>query len=306
MLEALFLSLGPTNPSLAVNIHSFRKMTPDNDDTFRFIFRDLSLDNRLTISIKTDHSDRSLNIRPYYSEPDAASESIKTTISSRAEAVQGNKLSGIQFDFTGNGREYSTVFSFRDNSLSWPGDYREVFSGAFFSPSTNMNSISDSINDVIVNKKKKPIITVLREIDPDISDIALGHDGTVYIDMGLDQLIPANLSGEGIIRILGLLAQISNEGLTTIFVDEIENGLHYSAMNPMWRAVLRASNQKDIQLFAATHSYDCIKSYNDAVKSLGLQENARLFHMGKGEKHQLCSSGFEALEFAMENNLEVR
>ena len=306
LLEALFLSVGPTNPVLAARIHEFRKMSVNSDDVFRFIFRNLSLDNQVTISTTTDHSERVLNIRPSYSQ-DIISDLTEKTISSKIDNVQdADRLSGVQFDFTDNEQKYSTVFSLKNEIFSRPQDYEETFFAPFISPNIIMNNLSDSIDNVIINKQKDTIIAALKEIDSDISDIALGNNGTVYADLGLNQLIPANLLGDGIISTLSWLANLCNTNLTTIFIDEIGSGVHYSSMNAMWKAVLKAAHGGDIQLFATTHSYDCIEAYSEALKSLDLREHARLLNIGRGEKHELFPSDADLMEFALDKNFELR
>ena len=306
LLEALFLSVGPTNPTLAARIHEFRKMSVNSDDVFRFIFRNLSLDNQVTISTTTDHSERILNIRPYYSQ-DIISDLTEKTISSKIDNIQdADRLSGVQFDFTDNEQKYSTVFSLKKEIFSRPQDYEETLLASFISPNIIMNNLSDSIDNVIINKQKDTIIAALKEIDSDISDIALGNNGTVYADLDLNQLIPANLLGDGIISTLSWLARLCTAHLTTIFIDEIGSGVHYSSMNAMWKAVLKAAHGGDIQLFATTHSYDCIEAYSEALKSLDLREHARLLNIGRGENHELFSSDADLMEFALDKNFELR
>lgn len=102
------------------------------------------------------------------------------------------------------------------------------------------------------------------------------------------------------------LLLLCNTNLTTIFIDEIGSGVHYSSMNAMWKAVLKAAHGGDIQLFAATHSYDCIEAYNEALKSLDLREHAQLLNIGRGEKHELFPSDADLMEFALDKNFELR
>ena len=278
----------------------------NSDDVFRFIFRNLSLDNQVKISTTTDHSERVLDIRPSYSQ-DIISDLTEKTISSKIDNVQdADRLSGVQFDFTDNEQEYSNVFSLKNEIFSQPKDYEETFLASFISPNIIMNNLSDSIDNVIINKQKDTIIAALKEIDSGISDIALGSNGTVYADLGLNQLIPANLLGDGIMSTLSWLASLCNTNLTTIFIDEIGSGVHCSSMNAMWKAVLKAAHGGDIQLFATTHSYDCIEACSEALKSLDLREHARLLNIGSGEKHEFFPSDADLMEFALDKNFELR
>jgi len=45
-----------------------------------------------------------------------------------------------------------------------------------------------------------------------------------------------------------------------LLVDEIDTGLHYSVMSQMWDLMYSAAQDLDVQIFATTHSYDCVYS----------------------------------------------
>ena len=53
-----------------------------------------------------------------------------------------------------------------------------------------------------------------------------------------------------------LLADLEN-GL--LLIDEIDTGLHWTVMEDLWRLVIGAARNGNVQVFATTHSYDCIK-----------------------------------------------
>lgn len=44
-----------------------------------------------------------------------------------------------------------------------------------------------------------------------------------------------------------------------LLVDEIDTGLHYSILGDMWLMLVNAAKQYDTQVFATTHSLDCIR-----------------------------------------------
>ena len=50
------------------------------------------------------------------------------------------------------------------------------------------------------------------------------------------------------------------------FIDEIENGLHYSVHKDVWRPLELWQRQLDIQVFATTHSYEMIRAAYEAFK----------------------------------------
>lgn len=48
-----------------------------------------------------------------------------------------------------------------------------------------------------------------------------------------------------------------------LLIDEIENGIHYSAQREVWQAI----DQTGAQVFATTHSYEMIEAAHDVFKS---------------------------------------
>jgi len=45
-----------------------------------------------------------------------------------------------------------------------------------------------------------------------------------------------------------------------LLVDEIDTGLHYSVMADLWRLIFNVAKDLGVQVFATTHSYDCVYS----------------------------------------------
>lgn len=45
-----------------------------------------------------------------------------------------------------------------------------------------------------------------------------------------------------------------------MLIDEIETGLHYSAMSAAWTAIAQAARASNVQVFATTHSFECMRA----------------------------------------------
>ena len=48
-------------------------------------------------------------------------------------------------------------------------------------------------------------------------------------------------------------------------MDEIDTGLHYSVMTSLWKLVIATAARLDIQVFATTHSNNCIRALIQAT-----------------------------------------
>jgi len=89
--------------------------------------------------------------------------------------------------------------------------------------------------------------------------------------------------GDGLNRIFGLTLALVRSAGGVVLVDEIENGLHYSIQEDVWRAILRLSAQLDVQLFATTHSWDTITAFARAVRDVDVQGGMHRLEAGQEE-----------------------
>lgn len=48
-----------------------------------------------------------------------------------------------------------------------------------------------------------------------------------------------------------------------IFIDEIENGIHYSVIKDIIKSLISSAKQNNNQIFATTHSQDVIRAINE-------------------------------------------
>ncbi|HUT10011.1 MAG TPA: AAA family ATPase [Thermoguttaceae bacterium] len=50
-----------------------------------------------------------------------------------------------------------------------------------------------------------------------------------------------------------------------VLIDEIENGVHHTVHADLWKALLQAAREHNLQVFATTHSSDCLKGFEQAI-----------------------------------------
>jgi AAA15 family ATPase/GTPase len=80
-------------------------------------------------------------------------------------------------------------------------------------------------------------------------------------------MLPLVLMGQGLGRFASILLRIANARNGVVMVDEIENGFHYSVMEKVWRAIGEAARRFDVQVFATTHSWECIGAAHRAFEA---------------------------------------
>ena len=80
-----------------------------------------------------------------------------------------------------------------------------------------------------------------------------------------DERIPLNSMGDGMSRILQLILSVFPAQDGILLIDEFENGLHYSVQQEVWKIIFELAKDLNIQVFATTHSWDCIESFTKAA-----------------------------------------
>jgi AAA15 family ATPase/GTPase len=90
-----------------------------------------------------------------------------------------------------------------------------------------------------------------------------------------------------------------------LLIDEIESGLHYSIQTEMWKMVFQIANDLNIQVFATTHSKDCVEAFQRVASEH--PEQGVLVRLGR-KKDDIVASVFKEadLAVAVEQDVEVR
>lgn len=107
-------------------------------------------------------------------------------------------------------------------------------------------------------------------------------------------------------RILALALAVNQVPGGILLIDEVDTGLHYSVMGDLWRSLVEAARQFDIQVFATTHSLDCINGLSwlhrnrpDLAEDVSLQSLDR--RLDKAVAYEP-----DQIQVAVEQQIEVR
>ena len=114
------------------------------------------------------------------------------------------------------------------------------------------------------NPEEDRVIDILRLIDPDIERITFTGTGGLRAAFvrkkGWKERIPLGTMGEGVRRLVAIALPMALCANGTLTIDEIDTGLHWSVLTDLWRMLLRASADLNIQVFATSHSLDCLRA----------------------------------------------
>lgn len=129
----------------------------------------------------------------------------------------------------------------------------------------------------------------------------------LYADIGLPERIALPLLGEGFNRLVQIYGAIIGEDAEVVLIDEIENGLHWSALPQIWTGIREAVNKEEVQIFATTHSLECIAAAAEAFKGEPKNDLAvhRLERLESGDIRCVTMNEDE-LERMLDRDWEVR
>jgi AAA15 family ATPase/GTPase len=77
---------------------------------------------------------------------------------------------------------------------------------------------------------------------------------------GLPEKIPLGLASGGMSKLAAILLGMTVHSGGLVLIDEIENGFYHQRLPSIWDALLKFSRQYDCQVFASTHSAECLNA----------------------------------------------
>lgn len=136
--------------------------------------------------------------------------------------------------------------------------------------SLNTIDLATMWDDVTLAGREADVSAALRVLDERVESIhfltgmlASGYfparGGIIVAFRGEEVRVPLGSLGDGMRRMMALATALAFTREGCLFVDEIDTGLHYSVMIDMWRLVVEKAVASNIQVFATTHSWDCIE-----------------------------------------------
>ncbi len=182
-------------------------------------------------------------------------------------------------------------------------------------PATIMNTIitipQDEASRLLGHLRKQKqghfLLDALRIVEPrleSIEDNSSSGTPMIWGDIGLPELVPLAMMGEGMMRVARLILAISAAPNGVVLIDEIETGLHHSVLTDVWKAIDATARRFGTQVIATTHSFECIEAAGEALIGTGGLALHRLEVTDSGNR--CITYGKKNIAFAIRHNFEVR
>ena len=325
LLEAMYFNSKPLSPQILIDLQVVRGLQ-EPDDNIRaywkqfFYAMDTMNDIRLEMTDSSSESNYAVSVVELAAEEPGAwpfdeysrymqkqlDTSLGQTHKLNAEIDAILEVSVVGYSHNLGPAFYPSKSKFPPRSFP-STDLRSEFIPVQGRP--NKTRELERFSKLDANGKTELLIDVLKDFEPHLGDLRLSlPDGITDIWARVNgTLLPLKAMGEGVNRICHILVTMLSD-LDYLFIDEIENGIHYSAQKKVWEAIGQLARELDIQVFATTHSYEMIRAAFEAFKDDDLDDFRfhRLYHDSTTGKIEARTYNEFSINAALSREYEVR
>ncbi|WJJ02214.1 AAA family ATPase [Helicobacter pylori] len=205
------------------------------------------------------------------------------------------------------------LLPFESTAIITPSDvaYRQVRMTQDMSKICSNNQLEEELNKH------------LNQFDNNIQSISFNTNNQLKLKMrNIQEKLPLSVFGDGLMKYLHIVSAFIANNSKTIYIDEVENGLHFSRMRLLLEKIIDfINNNKDrnLQVFMTTHSQEFVEILDQVIKEKNFANQTKLFCLEKssnsivaepyyGENLSLyfrnCANLFGGKERFKENNYE--
>ena len=329
VLEAVELLASGGHPETMLRSGSRREESHGRRSTINHHFRDHRVAPETALSISSDDwlgriellvREASDEDPPHLFESDISDADLPPSMPPMALELRRTQ---------GDGRDKVQAFQLTDEgSLDWRYVRRVGFRHEADQPSLPVQFVPTDLglpsqlgkawNQVTKEGRESEVEDAMRIIAPDLGSVRFLADmdrkqrpgsATAGFVLGLQgggPRTPIGSYGEGMRRLLALSLALADSAGGLLLVDEIDTGLHWTAMEDMWKLVLNTAERSKIQVFATTHSLDCILGLAKLLDSHSdLRDGVSIQKIERRLDHSVSLDG-EAIITAADLSIELR
>ena len=327
LLEALWLFSGASRPGLAVAVDDFRGVARPDPNSVPSVFR--NFDARQPVEVSAN---RSPNGARSFLKMEVVENKL-VTVRSDPSGLSGltETEGGFQIVNTfesDDGEEYvsrashvlqtlgpvlpgsgplAAAAGIREEQAKIPDKISAKLMTARNRESTE--TVSANFGNLQLSGKERRVTAFLNHLEPSLTmltAISTGGPPIVHAYIGDNLPIPANLVGEGFSRMLELAVGVAQVEGGLLLVDEIENGLHYSAHKGIFSTLFELAAEFDVQVVATTHSRECVIAAREALGNKGADDFAYHRIDRRDGKVRAVNYDCEAMDVAIDFGMEIR
>ncbi|MCQ2851361.1 ATP/GTP-binding protein [Helicobacter pylori] len=155
------------------------------------------------------------------------------------------------------------------------------------------------------NQLEEELNKHLNQFDNNIQSISFNTNNQLKLKVkNIKEKVPLFVFGDGLKKYLHIVSAFMADNAKTIYIDEVENGLHFSRMRLLLKNIIDFINNKDgnLQVFMTTHNQEFIEILDQVIREKDFVHQTKLFcleqYNGSIVAEPYCG---ENLEYYFEN-----
>lgn len=166
---------------------------------------------------------------------------------------------------------------------------------------------------VALTSREEMVLQFLNLIDPTIQRVAFVKQGQgspyrypFVRTSQSEEPLPLRSLGEGYVQLFHLALALVNSQDGLCLIDEIETGLYYTTLYPLWKMIFHVADELNIQVFATSHDEDCVRAFHYAAAENNQVEGQLIrLELWNGQ-HAAIVLDERQLEISVTQNIETR
>jgi len=317
ILEALMLQTGMSNPDIPQQLNTLRSINPfSNLGDIRYMFYGMDMQKTPEFSAELfDTTKRQLKLNLAYTFDENSQQDNHSNQPATSETKTFFNTLNMAFETRSASRTDKYKCSLITNQSgqitrkNLAEGYLEKISASFISANLAVNNAVWDLSEIIMRKQKDVVLERLAIFDSRINAIEVINNNVFIGFDGINELLPFGMTGDGLRRYLNIVASTANEMNNIILIDEIDNGLHYTAYKKLWESIFMLAVSTNKQVFITTHSKETLMQLNEMLEEHPeYQEMFRMYTIEKTQLkgHKAYKYGYEGLKNACMNDVELR
>jgi hypothetical protein len=170
--------------------------------------------------------------------------------------------------------------------------------------------IAKQYDKVHYNRKSGEVLKILKILDPSITGLVTYSfvEPTLYIQTkNQPRGLPISLFGDAVYRVTAIILELLDQEHKVLFIDEIENGIHYTNQQSFWQGLFTLAEELDTLIFATIHSLEMIKAFAEAGKNFPDQgAYFELAYSPRTDNIVAINRDIDLLEYDLEHGKAIR
>ncbi|GAA8944282.1 ATP/GTP phosphatase [Helicobacter pylori] len=131
------------------------------------------------------------------------------------------------------------------------------------------------------NQLEEELNKHLNQFDNNIQSISFNTNNQLKLKVkNIEEKLPLSVFGDGLMKYLYIVSTFIANNAKTIYIDEVENGLHFSRMGLLLKNIIDfINNNKDgnLQVFMTTHNQEFIEILDQVIREKDFAYQTKLF-----------------------------